>query len=113
MVHGSANLPGGIAAWLPSVCFILMEAHLEARRVAAGGGQLSEEVRKLLPEKGAPGGQAEDEGFDLEPDSDDESLDADAALHRAAGGDAFFAHLARDLGVSLASALLLILRGFD
>eukprot|EP00965_Chrysotila_dentata_P123882 4094584-Pleurochrysis_carterae.AAC.1 len=43
MVRGSAPLPGGIAAWLPSVCFILLEVHVEARRVAAAGGQISEE----------------------------------------------------------------------
>eukprot|EP00965_Chrysotila_dentata_P113385 3747306-Pleurochrysis_carterae.AAC.1 len=49
MVRGTSSLPGGIAAWLPSVCFILISAHLEARKSAAGG-HASEEVRKLMAE---------------------------------------------------------------
>eukprot|EP00965_Chrysotila_dentata_P109114 3605502-Pleurochrysis_carterae.AAC.1 len=49
MVRGSATLPGGIAAWLPALCFMILDAHLEARRVRSGG-QLSNEVRRHMPE---------------------------------------------------------------
>eukprot|EP00965_Chrysotila_dentata_P249229 6208792-Pleurochrysis_carterae.AAC.1 len=114
MVRGSATLPGGIAAWLPSVCFIIMDAHLEARRVH--GGRLSDEVRKLLPDEGPSkkgGGEGARGGFDIEPDSDEEPLGVEAALRDASGGDEFFTHLTRDLGMALASALLNVVRGFD
>eukprot|EP00965_Chrysotila_dentata_P247947 6208049-Pleurochrysis_carterae.AAC.1 len=49
MASGCDSLPGGIAAWLPSVCFILIEAHKEARQAATASRsqRLSPEAKHL------------------------------------------------------------------
>eukprot|EP00965_Chrysotila_dentata_P122201 4040311-Pleurochrysis_carterae.AAC.1 len=52
-------------------------------------------------------------GYDLEANSDDEALDADLAALMVIGGDEFLAQLTADFGLSLANAILVILRGFD
>eukprot|EP00965_Chrysotila_dentata_P139068 4598883-Pleurochrysis_carterae.AAC.1 len=56
-------------------------------------------------------------GFDLEANSDEgappPALDENAALRQQAGGDKFLVHLARDVRLSLATTVLVILRGFD
>eukprot|EP00965_Chrysotila_dentata_P083067 2740361-Pleurochrysis_carterae.AAC.1 len=48
MVAGGVSLPGGIAAWLPSVCFIIISCHLEARRLTKQGKRVSPEVEAFV-----------------------------------------------------------------
>eukprot|EP00965_Chrysotila_dentata_P218875 6190818-Pleurochrysis_carterae.AAC.1 len=135
MVSGCDSLPGGIAAWLPSVCFILIEAHKEARQAATASRsqRLSPEAKHLQDAdvqaadarasgKGSEGqgGSASTTaprgGYALEADSEGEDMPgSDSEGDQEDGGDTipFHVRLEKDLGISLASAVFLILRGFD
>eukprot|EP00965_Chrysotila_dentata_P023681 784776-Pleurochrysis_carterae.AAC.1 len=122
MVQGSSSLPGGIAAWLPSVCFIIIESHLQARREALRTGRYSDEVNLLrqMDKRSSSSenstGVAGSSGaacYEFEPDSDAEEQHGVADRDDGGAADALFDVLQPDLGMSLASAILVILRGFD
>eukprot|EP00965_Chrysotila_dentata_P100830 3330527-Pleurochrysis_carterae.AAC.1 len=126
MVQGTAGLPGGISAWLPTVCFIIIDSYLEARSQA----KLSEEVAALRQKdlnsggKGSRAGTAASSsggerggsgasGYGFEPNSDDEEAGHDATADDAADVDELFELIQPELRISLASAIVVILRGFD
>eukprot|EP00965_Chrysotila_dentata_P059736 1981598-Pleurochrysis_carterae.AAC.1 len=89
MVQGTAGLPGGISAWLPTACFIIINAHLEARIQASRTGKSSDEVSSLRQRDldaqaaaasvGASSSDMGREGYGFEPNSDDELACGDPA----------------------------------
>eukprot|EP00965_Chrysotila_dentata_P208704 6184851-Pleurochrysis_carterae.AAC.1 len=121
MVEGCQTLPGGLAAWLPSVCLIIIACHMQARQsAAAGSGKLTSELALHTDEDGSNGScggggssTAQSAGYQMERDLDREDY-YDEDEEKADGGhDNFEKELSGDIGISLAGAILTMLRGFD
>eukprot|EP00965_Chrysotila_dentata_P200795 6180183-Pleurochrysis_carterae.AAC.1 len=122
MVQGTPTIPGGISAWLPTVCFIVIESHLEARRAASRTGKYSSEVDNLRKHdaeqqqqqsRGAAGAaragtSAEPGGYTLERDSDDDCGPEEAGGEDEDDGDRdrLYNDMEPELGISLTSAIL-------
>eukprot|EP00965_Chrysotila_dentata_P123656 4087861-Pleurochrysis_carterae.AAC.1 len=118
MVAGCVGVFGGIAAWLPSVCFILISCHLEARQAAQQGKPLSKEVDAHLDETAARKEQGNGKakasgGYEVDRDSDDDGDGSPNGGGELETDQLTAQQLQKHLGLSLASAIILILRGFD
>eukprot|EP00965_Chrysotila_dentata_P065601 2173730-Pleurochrysis_carterae.AAC.1 len=89
MVQGTSNLPGSMSAWLPTVCFIIIDSYLEARKEARRFAEV-DSLRQLDADASAAASTAASGSggaYSMEADSDQEGAQQTGPTEgRGAGG---------------------------